>query len=141
MKIMKSMKTSQAAKTTCCQGLKILFTNRAFICCTLLYLFGLLGTNLTQANLKLYCKYVLGDQELVLYNKMLQMIGASFLVFLPMWSVLAPKFGKQQVSKRRQNTADMSNELKSTKVDDWLKTHTQLRTALPSSKASVGMGL
>ena len=47
----------------------------------------------------------------------------------------------EQVSKRRQDTADMSKELQSTKVDDWLKTHTQLRTALPSSKASVGMGL
>jgi len=69
-------------------------------------------------------------------------VGFPGLVIPPLGpNTYEEKFGKQQVSKRRQDTADMSNELKSTKVDDWLKTHTQLRTALPSSKASVGMGL
>ena len=48
---------------------------------------------------------------------------------------------QQQVSKKRQDAGHMSNELKSTKVDDWLKTHTPLRTGLDVTKASVGMGL
>ena len=50
-------------------------------------------------------------------------------------------FGQQQQpGRKRQDTTKMSSELKSTKVDDWLKTHTPLRTNLDVTKATVGFG-
>jgi len=48
-------------------------------------------------------------------------------------------FGDQKQSKKRQDAASMSSELKSTKVDDWLKAHTPLRTGLGVNTASIGM--
>ena len=49
-------------------------------------------------------------------------------------------FGQQQTSKRRQDASKMSSELKSTKVDDWLKTHTPLRTGMTVNTAQMGDG-
>ncbi|QDZ21319.1 hypothetical protein HOP50_05g38500 [Chloropicon primus] len=69
-------------------------------------------------------------------------IGFPGLVIPPLGpNTYEEKFGQQQLSKKRQDAADMSKELKSTKVDDWLKTHTPLRTGLGVTRASVGMGL
>ena len=50
------------------------------------------------------------------------------------------QFGQQQQQgRKRQDTSQLSSELKSTKVDDWLKTHTPLRTNLDTAKATIGM--
>ena len=55
--------TESTEKLPWLKGMKIVFSNKAFVCIVLVYLFGLTATVTVQTNLMLYLKYILNSEE------------------------------------------------------------------------------
>lgn len=77
----------------CCEGLQIVFKNKAFICVVIVYLSGPTAVCLVQTNLLLYCKYILNDEALVDY--IIAIVQGMALVMLPWWNFVGRKWGKK----------------------------------------------
>jgi len=78
---------------TCAQGLMHVFKNRAFIICVAIYLCGPTAVVLVQTNILLYCKYILGDQDLV--DPIIAIVQGMAFVGLPLWNWVGQKYGKK----------------------------------------------
>jgi GPH family glycoside/pentoside/hexuronide:cation symporter len=77
------------------QGLKIAFSNRAFIYVTLIYLLAWLAIQFVQNNLILYVKY--WGQAEDQFQWLLLVLQVGSFIFLLIWSRLSQRLGKQNV--------------------------------------------
>lgn len=78
------------------EGIRIAFSNKAFIYVTLIYLLSWLSIQFVQANLQLYGRYWLqiSDEQ---FTFIILAIQTSAFLFMMIWSPLSAKVGKQKV--------------------------------------------
>ncbi|GMH49287.1 hypothetical protein TrVE_jg1367 [Triparma verrucosa] len=74
-------------------GLKIVFQNKAFLIVVGIYLCGPTAVVLVQTNILLYCKYILGNEDLVDY--IIGIVQGMALIVLPLWNFVGQKYGKK----------------------------------------------
>ncbi|GMH93601.1 hypothetical protein TL16_g12676 [Triparma laevis f. inornata] len=74
-------------------GLKIVFQNKAFLIVVGIYLAGPTAVVLVQTNILLYCKYILGNEDLVDY--IIGIVQGMALIVLPLWNFIGQKYGKK----------------------------------------------
>eukprot|EP01062_Namystynia_karyoxenos_P006251 TRINITY_DN12181_c0_g1_i1.p1 TRINITY_DN12181_c0_g1~~TRINITY_DN12181_c0_g1_i1.p1 ORF type:complete len:780 (+),score=163.45 TRINITY_DN12181_c0_g1_i1:118-2340(+) len=79
----------------CGQGLLTVFQNRSFLLVVAMYLCGPVGVVLVQTNLLMYCKYILGNEDVV--DALIPIVFGVGLSFVPLWSKAAQHFGKKTV--------------------------------------------
>eukprot|EP00939_MAST-03C_sp_MAST-3C-sp1_P001823 g1823.t1 len=82
-------------KMTLTSSLKLLFTNKAFLIVEMVYLCGLSAVVLIQANLLLFAKYILEDEDAITY--MILMVQGVALLALPFWLKFSERYGKKQM--------------------------------------------
>eukprot|EP01062_Namystynia_karyoxenos_P035260 TRINITY_DN25849_c4_g1_i2.p1 TRINITY_DN25849_c4_g1~~TRINITY_DN25849_c4_g1_i2.p1 ORF type:complete len:806 (+),score=202.01 TRINITY_DN25849_c4_g1_i2:92-2509(+) len=84
---------ADAAKIGCLAGLRAVFQNSAFIYVVCMYLCGPVGIVLVQANLLMYCKYVIGDHGM--FDYLVAVVFGTAMIFCPLWSIFAQRRGKK----------------------------------------------
>jgi GPH family glycoside/pentoside/hexuronide:cation symporter len=77
------------------QGLKIAFTNKAFVCVTLIYLLSWLSIQFIQTNLLLYVKYWIGAESS--FGTLVLAVQVSAFLFLLVWNPVSRRIGKKNV--------------------------------------------
>ena len=79
------------------EGLKIAFSNRAFICVTLIYLLSWLCIQFVQNNLFLYVQFWTGPEGANLFSVLLIGVQVSAFIFILIWARVSQRLGKQNV--------------------------------------------
>jgi len=77
------------------QQVKTVFINRAFCCVTVVYLCGPTAVCLVQANLLMFCKYVLGDGDFITF--IMLGVQSSCLLSAPLWVLFGTRIGKREM--------------------------------------------
>lgn len=79
------------------QGLRIAFSNRAFIFVTTIYLMSWLCIQFVQNNLLLYVQYWIGPEGVTQFTFLVIGVQLSAFIFVLIWGRVSQKLGKQQV--------------------------------------------
>jgi len=73
--------------------IKVLFKNRAFMCVVGMYLCGPLAIVLVQANLLMFCNYILKDVGAI--HRIIPAVQGTGFVCIPLWTMVMRRFGKR----------------------------------------------
>ncbi|MBA3530759.1 MAG: MFS transporter [Ardenticatenales bacterium] len=79
------------------EGLKIVFSNRAFVYVTQIYLLSWLCIQFVQTNLLLYVKYWIGPKGEEKFGLLILGIQVSAFVFVLIWAKVSERIGKKNV--------------------------------------------
>lgn len=75
------------------QGLKIAFSNKAFVCVTVIYLLSWLSIQFVQTNLLLYVKYWMRAENS--FGTLVLAVQVSAFLFLLLWTQVSKRIGKK----------------------------------------------
>lgn len=77
------------------QGMRVAFSNRAFLLVTIIYLLSWLAIQFVQNNLLLYVKYWIGAESS--FGMLVMAVQFSAFIFLLLWARLSEKLGKKNI--------------------------------------------
>ncbi len=79
------------------EGLKIVFSNRAFVFVTIIYLMSWLCIQFVQTNLYLYVQFWIGPEAAKQFSILVIGVQVSAFVFVIIWGKVSQRIGKQNV--------------------------------------------
>jgi GPH family glycoside/pentoside/hexuronide:cation symporter len=89
--------TRAADEPSFLEGLRIAFSNRAFILVTLIYLLAWLSIQFVQNNLYLYVQYWIGPEAVAQFSLLVIGVQLSAFIFILIWTRVSDRIGKQNV--------------------------------------------